>query len=447
MFFIFFILISYLVFVRNQLAKYIGLNIDWHIVFHITTLILGLLALLKVIIKGKIFVKKKEYFFLFSVMGFLFLGVFYLPDNSLFITYWGIFEYLYIFLFAYFLSFFVSRRTNVRLIYISFKSFIFLIVGIAIYQEIEFLLHRFDIIPVMLFKSHPEEAVRLGILRPPSFVGGPTEWGSITLIYLLADFYLHNFKLSKSGLIILFFVIISVTRSLYLSLLGVVILLVVIRRKYLIAGFKDTVEKYNLYKNLKKMRYILILSSIVVGVILVYIFIYSMQKEIDFFVYEGHLRGYALNIATKIDNPISGLGPGMFGSYVSFVANTPFLEKYWSYILQDVQRIKTIDSYWLQVFIETGIVGILLNIMLFIGFYRMLFISFKNLSRENKIIKSIAFACLPIPLIYAINGIGFTTFIPSYVIWSSILSGTILGYERYFCYEKTDNYFTNRGKT
>ncbi|MEO0119585.1 MAG: hypothetical protein ABIK60_03490, partial [candidate division WOR-3 bacterium] len=239
-------------------------------------------------------------------------------------------------------------------------------------------------------------------------------------------------------------------RSLYLSLLGVVILLVVIRRKYLIAGFKDTVEKYNLYKNLKKMRYILILSSIVVGVILVYIFyifIYSMQKEIDFFVYEGHLRGYALNIATKIDNPISGLGPGMFGSYVSFVANTPFLEKYWSYILQDVQRIKTIDSYWLQVFIETGIVGILLNIMLFIGFYRMLFISFKNLSRENKIIKSIAFACLPIPLIYAINGIGFTTFIPSYVIWSSILSGTILGYERYFCYEKTDNYFTNRGKT
>jgi len=427
MVYLFLVIIGFMSFIRIQLKKYFGLDIDWHLVYHLITLILGILVIIKTFIKGKIAFRKIETSFLIIIFSFLFTGFFYI-NNNIFITYWGIFEYLYIFLLSYFLSFFTPTQKNIKLVYKSFKILVFLMVGVAIYQEVEYLLNKLGVISFMIFHNHPLEAIRLGILRPPSLVGSPTEWGSVALIYFLMELYLNNFKLSTGNIILVLTFFISVTRSLYLCFSSVMFLMFMFKKRNLVGEIVDKLELLRRRKNIGKIKILLFSIGLIILTLLGIYTIYS--RNIDFLYSEGHLRGYALWIAKNIENKIIGIGPGMFGSYVSFITKTPYLEKYQSYILSEVERIKTIDSYWIQIFIEMGIIGLLLNILLFLIFYKIMYINFRSINEENKIMKSIAFACIFIPLIYAINGIGFTTFIASYVILTSLLAGIVWGYVR-----------------
>lgn len=422
----FFIFIAHLTFLRNQLAKYFGLNIDWHIFFHIITVLLGIFLLIRLFIKGLV-IKKIEYLFLLVISCFFFLGLFY-RNNKLFVTYWGIFEYLYFFLWGYFLSFFVLKKTHLKLIFLNFKIAVFLMVGIAIYQGFEYLLFKFGIIPFMLFKNHPQEAIRLGFLRPPSLIGTPTEWGSVALIYFLLDLYLHNFKISKKNTIIIFSIIISLTRSLYVSFFFISLLLISFRKKYLLD--KVSIEIQKIIK-VRLNRFKLFLSWISI-LFFLFLFIYIIvYNQIDFVRKEGHARGYFLKIALSMNNKLLGLGPGMFGGYVSVKTKSPFLETYKSHLLSDIERLKVIDSYWLQVFIETGFLGLILNFLLFFSFYKIMLFYFKKIDNSNTILKSISFSCIFVPLIYAVNAISFPIFLPTYILWTSLLVGAVGSYTRY----------------
>lgn len=425
------IFIGYMTFVRIQLNKYLGLDIDWHILFHIIVLGLGILALLKTLMKGKLLLKKYELPFIIVIFLLIASGFFSLP-NGFFMTYWGIFEYLYIFLWSYFLSFFYPTEKEIRLVCVSFKILVFIMVGIAMYQQLEYLLDKYMGFSSIIFRNHPPDAVRLGLLRPPSLVGTPTEWGSVALIYLVMEFYMKGFKLSFEILFLILSFILSVTRSLYLCMVVILFYLIIFRRKEVLSGIISKIERMRVVQNLHKTRALLMGVGLLTLSALFIIFFFSMDQKLEYFDFGaggGSLRGYALYVAKSSEDKALGLGPGTFGSNVSVYMKSSHLQ-YNQGFFADIERLKTIDSFWIQSFIEMGALGLGLNLLLFFLFYKLMKEIFQNIDMRHKTVKSISFSCRFIPIIYAVNGIGFTTFIPSYVIWTSLLSGLVWGYIR-----------------
>lgn len=424
------IIVGFCCFLRVQIEKYFNIYIDWHLLFHIITGIMGFLVLVRIILGKSIIFFKREFFFIVVVLIFLGVGIFY--DNLL-ITYWGIFEYLYLFLLPYFISFLGPKGRDVKLIFNSFKILIILMVGIAVYQLIEYMLYNtLHLIPSMIFKNHPESSVRFGILRPPSLVGTPTEWGSLTIIYLFMKLYREKFRLSYKVVFFILILLLSMTRAVYMCMVGNFFLFLLIMRKKTLQ--KDIVRVFESIKKLKeRIRLLRILMVVIITISVVIcgkIILNLQQGKIDFLEGEGHLRGYAFYIASNISNKVLGLGPGKFGSYVCFTTNSPYLSIFDNYILSNVHRIKTIDSFWLQTFIEGGILGIVLNIFLFIFFYNLIYYTYISINPSKTILKAITFSSLFIPLTYVIIGTGNTTFFPTYVWWASLLSGISLGYFR-----------------
>lgn len=413
---------------RNQILKYLKIDIDWHLIFHIYVLFLFFLFVFKILINIQSF-KIKKYDFKFLILLFLFL-LFGLLYNNYFVTYYGLFEYIYIFLFPYLLSFFYISKKTINILIKIFKFWVWFMVLVAIYQSFEFLLYyKLKIIPFAIFSRHnlnQPDLIRLGLLRSPSLMGSPTEWGSVAVLYLLMLLVKNNFKINFSISILIFSFIITVTRSLYMCLLGVLLIIIIL--PIINAQSRNYIRKNRLF--LTKILF-LIFSFILIGIGINFIF--SIYKKPEFLI-NDHLRGFAFYVATKVDNKLIGLGPGRFGSYVSFILNSPYLSKYGLLsTFPGVTRIKTIDSFWLQVFIEMGITGLILILILFYSMFKSNWLIYKKLNYINDdyfLIRMISFSVIFVPVIYMINGIGFTTFIPSFVGWSSVLIGIVWSYRR-----------------
>ena len=423
-----FTVLSWFVFLRNQLYKYLGLSVDWHLVLHIFTLLMFFFVILK-FLTSKVRIKKFDFIFLIFVLIFLSSGLLYLK-NGFMMTYWGIFEYLYIFLLPYLLSFFNVSQNNLKSIYKILKVFVIISVGIALYQSLEYLLYyKWELINFAIFTRHDinkPDLVRLGLLRSPSLVGSPMEWGSVALLYFLINFFMKKFKVSLIDSLILFSLIITVTRIVYVFLIVVGFIMFI------------KLSKIHFGKIVTKLKYsslVLIIFILFFSIILLQFFIKGHQRaeKLDFFAGKGHLRGFAFSVAKNLENKLIGYGPGTFGSYVSFVLDSKYLKELGIYsIHKDIKRIKTIDAFWLQTFIEMGVLGVLLNLILFGYFFKILNNSFDNISKRNvyQLIIGFSFAAIFVPVIYFVIGIGFTTCIPSFVVWSSIISGISLSYFR-----------------
>ncbi len=420
----FYILLTTVVSFRNQISKYLGLNIDWHLMFHIYVLITCIIAfvsfLFNLFIRPYIVkIKKYEIAFIMILLLVSIIGFFY---KEPFVTYWGLFEYTYIFIGGYLLSYFSISDKNAKIIIQIFEVWTWFFVGIAIFQSVEFLLYyKFEILPFAVFKSHnlnKPDLVRLGLLRSPSLMGSPTEWGSVAMLYLLMSLYKRNFKFKLDSWIIILSLFITVTRSVYLCvlvILGIVFLLF----------FKELRIQRTTFLIVSFYLFLIIILFIAVGVN----FIYSISKKPEFLV-KDHLRGYGLFVAKQIPNKLFGLGPGRFGSYVSFKTNSSYLYSYGLVkIFKDIWRIKTIDSFWIQTFIEMGWIGVILMLCLFYINYKMLLYGFSKISTDH-FMKSVVFSTIFIPFIYIVNGTAFSTFIPSFVGWSFILMGISLNYIR-----------------
>ena len=428
MIYILLISIGFFVFVRIQLEKYLGVDVDWHLLLHVITLAIGCLAALRIIYVGKIKYHKNEMFFLGGGIVFLIAGLFSIK-NGFFITLWGIYEYLYMFLLMYFISFFFPNEKDIVIIWKSFSFLSFFIICTALYQHIEFQLNRAGIMPSLIFSSPPEEAIRMGILRPPSLVGTTSEWGMFVLLYFIAKLAIDSFKISAINFMALISILTAATRSLYICFVAVVLMMLFVMTKKNIHRSFDVVTKLFVFHNYKNTRFFLLALSLLSMFVIVVVLVYAMAGNIDYTQGEGTLRGYAFLVAEGIKNKTTGLGPGMFGSYVSFVLDSPYVKNVTAFIFADAMRIKTIDSFWLQLFIETGWFGVIMQFVIFLGLY----IVMKRIWHDTShpIIKSTAFSSMFIPIIYIFNGLGFTSFMPTFVVWSSLLAGVCLGYFRY----------------
>ncbi|GAI90369.1 unnamed protein product, partial [marine sediment metagenome] len=74
---------------------------------------------------------------------------------------------------------------------------------------------------------------------------------------------------------------------------------------------------------------------------------------------DSYSRAYAIKTSLKIwqDHFIFGLGPGMFGGWISRLTDSPVYQEYqWDW--KGLERLSSIDSYWPQVWCETGLIGL-----------------------------------------------------------------------------------------
>ncbi len=142
-------------------------------------------------------------------------------------------------------------------------------------------------------------------------------------------------------------------------------------------------------------------------------------------------REYARNKALEIwqDNPVTGVGPGMFGGVVSLRFNSPVYDKYnFSQKWFDFMKpFRSIDQFWPQLLAEMGIAGVISFVCLLLSL--LIFLYRQRLASESDEIRG-AYAGLMTAtasiLIYLMgSGLNYTAFL----FTCSAITGMIAGSE------------------
>lgn len=84
------------------------------------------------------------------------------------------------------------------------------------------------------------------------------------------------------------------------------------------------------------------------------------------------LYGFLSSLDVLAANPVTGLGPGMFGGLASVIFESPAYDGWTPYYKELLYLIRGIDQFWPMIWAETGITGMTLYAMIFIGIFRYL---------------------------------------------------------------------------
>lgn len=105
------------------------------------------------------------------------------------------------------------------------------------------------------------------------------------------------------------------------------------------------------------------------GLILVGLIVYMALTEVHIITdAEKYLRLFAYKEAFSLfrNHPVLGVGPGMFGGLASILFNSPYYN-YWPTHFKDfVFNMGSVDSFWPVILAETGILGFIAYLMIFI---------------------------------------------------------------------------------
>lgn len=405
----------------HQLRKYLGWSMDWRGLFILLTLAAAALGVALAAASRSLRLEPRDLTLLFPA-GLMVAGVTLVTgargDDPLRAA-WALLEYAGPFLLPFFLSFVPLRERDLERGYRGLAVWVALMAGVAAYQSVEFLLHyRLGWLPGAFFKNYDLEQadlVRLGLLRAPSLVGTPTEWGSVVLFFVLASLRLRNFRPSGLEIALVALLLASVTRSVYVCLAGIAFVILFLSPSRL--GIREGGAQF------AKLR---LAAAALAGVVAVVgsLFALGHHAEPEFLQGADHLRGYATLAAASVADPLFGTGAGTFGSYVSFATRSPEL-LYWDFfrIFQDADRIRTLDSFWIQSYIELGAAGIGVLLGLFAAFFAIGVGNARTLACARPKAAALGFAALFVPVVYVLNGIAFSTYIGSYAWWSSLIAG------------------------
>lgn len=84
------------------------------------------------------------------------------------------------------------------------------------------------------------------------------------------------------------------------------------------------------------------------------------------------LHAFLSSLDILAENPVTGLGPGMFGGLASVLFESPVYNSWATFYKKFAYSIRGIDQFWPIIWAETGIIGMLLYAMIFIGIFRYL---------------------------------------------------------------------------
>jgi hypothetical protein len=90
---------------------------------------------------------------------------------------------------------------------------------------------------------------------------------------------------------------------------------------------------------------------------------------------DEYFRLYAFYEATSLffDNPILGVGPGMFGNLASVIFDSPIYDYWPAYFRNFAVQTRGIDQFWPALWADTGIAGTLAFALIFAGIYAALY--------------------------------------------------------------------------
>ena len=272
-------------------------------------------------------------------------------QNNLEPTIFGVFSYM-----AYFLVFFVFSsipykkdiiKNNYQLL---LKLALFLSL-ISISQEILALVYPVSANWWPNIQSG-SAMWRMGLYRAPSLLGHPNGIGMFALFFWTVEVA----RVKEDGL---------KTNLRRLVILGLAILFS-FSRSAIAAAF---IVPFLVSSRLRKITIYFIPVIVLAGMLFYPYFKEAKAKDATNIFNYGRYRNFALEKSLTIwkDNPIFGVGPGMYGGHISLRFNSPIYARYgftgpfYDYLSK---RVGSIEQQWVQVLAEIGIVGLLLLVAL-----------------------------------------------------------------------------------
>jgi len=144
---------------------------------------------------------------------------------------------------------------------------------------------------------------------------------------------------------------------------------------------------------------------------------------------EDYFRRYTILKSVEIwkDHPLLGVGPGMYGGWITPGFRSPVFEKYQfeSRWIEAVERSRTLDSFWFQNIAEIGLLGTsAFIILLFILWYTAI----KKAKLSSDLYRQrllLGFSAVPIVIGFYLftNTLNITSFLLTY----GVLFGMTLG--------------------
>ncbi|MFX0132666.1 MAG: O-antigen ligase family protein [Candidatus Hodarchaeota archaeon] len=202
-----------------------------------------------------------------------------------------------------------------------------------------------------------EVTKRFGLYRVQSLTGK----GNINYLgmYTLLGFFLFYITPQKRfrsyiGLIFSFcLIILTFSRQTWL---GLALMLVLIKRK-------------------------LILPSLFIIMAIIFMSVSSL----DHYDPEGYYRAFTYLESAKlfIENPLIGVGPGMFGGLASVLFDSPYYIEWPDYFEDMIYRLGSLDAYWPLILVETGLIGFLFFFIIWISLYKEINIISESFRSDN----------------------------------------------------------------
>jgi len=316
--------------------------------------------------------------------------------NSMLVTSLGIFDYLKNFIFIFVGYYFFNSRKLLMTLYNILLFVSLILVGVAIFQELLFLLGK-----------TATGIIRFGLLRTPSLVGHPNMFGLYIFLFFTLRLFVKR-KIDFINFLLLLGIFLSLSRFVWVSTIIVLII-------------------YS-WQNKKIKNFLIILSLLVVFFIfaLPYFFRHSSQELFS----ESFYRGYALLKSLEVwkDHKVLGAGPGMWGGVVSIIFKSPLYERYnfsdhW--FKTYLQRIHSLDQFYPQLLAETGVIGFIIFIIFLYLLYKIpKQISFKvKDSFLRNFLKALSLVSIGLTLYLFGSGLNLSHFLITY----SIFLGMSLG--------------------
>jgi len=243
---------------------------------------------------------------------------------------------------------FLVRQNDVRKLYNMLYRLALILCIIALLQEAFYFL---GLSVDTLGASTHYVYLRFGLMRTPSLMGHPNIFALYSLLFFVLDFSRYR-RLRWQNVLLLSGIFLSGSRTAWGALFLILF--------------------YFLYlKTPKMIRVSVVLIIVTVTTTLLFPYL-TKTKE---FTSETYFRRYIILKSIEIwkDHPLVGVGPGMYGGWITDDFSSPVFEKYnfaprW---IESIKRHRTLDNFWFQHLAESGLLGAMCFVALLFGLWKI----------------------------------------------------------------------------
>jgi hypothetical protein len=320
--------------------------------------------------------------------------------NRTVVTFNGIFDYVKAFIVIPVFCLFSVDGKMMGGLYMLLRRLALFLCFIAIAQE----LFYFAGLPVenvwVAFKD-----IRFGLMRTPSLMGHPNVFGFYALLFFVMDFALYK-RVRWQNLILAAGVLLSVSRMVWIAFFSVLAL-------------------FFLRREGKKVALLLAFVLVIISLTVPNIYSHTMREMNS----PGYFREYVMFKSLKIwrEQPVLGLGPGMYGGVVSFMFDSPVYGRYCfsRHWLDVMKKILSLDQFWPQLLVEMGLLGMISFILILL----VLWYTAKKMSLNCRpyFLRNMFSGFAMIPFVLAVYLLGSGLNQGAFLITYGVLFGMALG--------------------